>query len=103
MDPRNQTFVIAGSNGVANTTIWMAAIDQRRVALANVCISYGVQLGLSFLLHVWIESHRQEESLNGREHLRSYRQQVSSQYRSWQNNEAHSIRASYSNESVLEV
>lgn len=50
MDPRNQTFVIAGSNGVANTTIWMAAIDQRRVALANVCISYGVQLGLCLMM-----------------------------------------------------
>ncbi|KAK7960931.1 hypothetical protein PG996_011573 [Apiospora saccharicola] len=49
MDPKNQTFFIAGNDGVVNVPIWMADIDARRVRLANICISYGVQLGLCLM------------------------------------------------------
>ncbi|KAK8007599.1 Iron transport multicopper oxidase FET3 [Apiospora arundinis] len=49
MDPKNQTFLIAGTDGVVNVPIWMAEIDARRVRLANICISYGVQLGLCLM------------------------------------------------------
>lgn len=49
MDPMNQTFFIAGNDGVVDMPIWMAEIDARRVRLANICISYGVQLGLCFM------------------------------------------------------
>lgn len=49
MDPKNQTFFIAGNDGVVNVPIWMAEIDARRVRLANICISYGVQLGLCLM------------------------------------------------------
>ncbi|KAK8117569.1 pheromone receptor [Apiospora kogelbergensis] len=49
MDPKNQTFFIAGPDGAVNVPIWMAEIDARRVRLANICISYGVQLGLCLM------------------------------------------------------
>ncbi|KAK8092045.1 hypothetical protein PG997_002406 [Apiospora hydei] len=49
MDPKNQTFFIAGNDGVVNMPVWMAEIDARRVRLANICISYGVQLGLCLM------------------------------------------------------
>ena len=49
MDPKNQTVFIAGTDGAVNVPIWMAEIDARRVRLANICISYGVQLGLCLM------------------------------------------------------
>ncbi|KAK8015629.1 hypothetical protein PG991_008517 [Apiospora marii] len=49
MNPKNQTFFVAGNDGVADMPIWMAEIDARRVRLANICISYGVQLGLCLM------------------------------------------------------
>jgi pheromone alpha factor receptor len=49
-NPKNQTFLIAGPQGIANITISMAVIDAQRVRLANLCISYGVQLGLSLMM-----------------------------------------------------
>lgn len=45
-NPKNQTFLIAGPDGVVNISISFAVIDAQRVRLASVCISYGVQLGL---------------------------------------------------------
>ncbi|KAK8076493.1 hypothetical protein PG994_003765 [Apiospora phragmitis] len=49
MDPKNQTFFIAGNDGVVDMPIWMADIDARRVRLASICVSYGVQLGLCLM------------------------------------------------------
>jgi pheromone alpha factor receptor len=45
-NPKNQTFLIAGSDGVVNISISLPVIDAQRVRLASICISYGVQLGL---------------------------------------------------------
>lgn len=45
-NPKSQNFTIIGSDGVTVITISMATIDAQRVRLANICISYGVQLGL---------------------------------------------------------
>jgi pheromone alpha factor receptor len=45
-DPKLQNFTITGSDGVTVIPISIAVIDAQRVRLANICISYGVQLGL---------------------------------------------------------
>ncbi|KAI0121011.1 fungal pheromone mating factor STE2 GPCR-domain-containing protein [Xylariales sp. AK1849] len=49
-NPKNQSFLIAGFDGQADISISMPVIDAQRVRLANLCISYGVQLGLSLMM-----------------------------------------------------
>ena len=48
-DPRNQTFYIAGPNGVTDIAIAMSTIEAQRIRLANVAINYGCQLGLTLM------------------------------------------------------
>ncbi|KAI0596192.1 fungal pheromone mating factor STE2 GPCR-domain-containing protein [Biscogniauxia sp. FL1348] len=68
-DPRNQTFYIAsGPDGTVPLAIWMAAIENQRVRLANTSINYGVQLGLCLLtlvvVLVLLPSHRLRRAVN---------------------------------------
>jgi pheromone alpha factor receptor len=48
-DPLNQTFRIAGPDGVADIEISMATIEAQRQRLARICINYGCQLGLTIM------------------------------------------------------
>ncbi|RYP78652.1 hypothetical protein DL769_003148 [Monosporascus sp. CRB-8-3] len=48
-DPRNQTFLIAGPDGVPSIPISMATIEAQRVRLASVAVNYGCQLGLTLM------------------------------------------------------
>lgn len=47
-DPRLQNFTIVGPDGMP-INISMPVVDQMRVQLANLCISWGVQLGLCLM------------------------------------------------------
>lgn len=51
-NPKNQTFLIAGPDGVVNIPISMSVIDAQRIRLANICISWGVQLGLTLMTFI---------------------------------------------------
>ncbi|KAH8200802.1 hypothetical protein TruAng_005039 [Truncatella angustata] len=48
-NPKTQNFTILGPDGKTPITISMVVIDALRTRLANICISYGVQLGLSLM------------------------------------------------------
>ncbi|RYP44202.1 hypothetical protein DL768_009318 [Monosporascus sp. mg162] len=48
-DPRNQTFLIAGPDGIPSIPISMATIEAQRVRLASVAVNYGCQLGLTLM------------------------------------------------------
>ncbi|KAF7541849.1 hypothetical protein G7054_g309 [Neopestalotiopsis clavispora] len=48
-DPRLQNITIVGSDGTTPIVVPMPLIDGMRVQLANLCISWGVQLGLCLM------------------------------------------------------
>ncbi|RYP00952.1 hypothetical protein DL764_006335 [Monosporascus ibericus] len=48
-DPRNQTFLITGPDGIPSIPISMATIEAQRVHLASVAVNYGCQLGLNLM------------------------------------------------------
>ncbi|KAI1850369.1 hypothetical protein JX265_002267 [Neoarthrinium moseri] len=49
INPKTQNFTLIGSNGTT-FHISLVKIDGQRMRLANICISYGVQLGLSLMM-----------------------------------------------------
>jgi pheromone alpha factor receptor len=67
-NPKNQTFLIAGEGGKFDFQVSMAQIDALRVKHANICISWGVQLGLSLMMLITLllllPGHKMKKSVH---------------------------------------